>query len=115
MGLVTQAEQIACFLRRRFLHDYAAVLHRLFQFFLVVGQQSMNLAVRFVANSMDLRPSFCRDADGFLSSSAWILSWCSSSSAGPASAVRSQLQIFVSEQVSGRSTAAYAEAELLTR
>ena len=31
-----------------------AVLHRLFQFFLVVGKQSMNLAVRFVADSVNL-------------------------------------------------------------
>jgi hypothetical protein len=32
-----------------------ALLHRLFQFFLVVGEQSMNLAVRFVADSANLR------------------------------------------------------------
>jgi len=31
------------------------LLHRLFQFFLVVGQQSMNLLVRFVADCVDLR------------------------------------------------------------
>jgi hypothetical protein len=31
-----------------------ALLHRLFQFFLVVGKQSMNLAVRFVADSVNL-------------------------------------------------------------
>lgn len=32
-----------------------ALLHRLFQFFLVVGKQSMNLAVRVVADSVNLR------------------------------------------------------------
>src|SRR6266446_3753068 len=32
-----------------------ALLHRLFQLFLVVGKQSMNLAVRFVADSVNLR------------------------------------------------------------
>jgi hypothetical protein len=31
------------------------VLHRLFQFFLVVGKQSVNLAVRIVADSVNLR------------------------------------------------------------
>jgi len=31
-----------------------ALLHRLFQFFLVVGEQSMNLVVRFVADSVNL-------------------------------------------------------------
>ncbi len=41
-----------------------ALLHRLFQFFLVVGKQNMNLAVRFVADSVNLRikllPRSCR-------------------------------------------------------
>src|SRR6202035_3933606 len=32
-----------------------ALLHRLFQFFLVISKQSMNLAVRFVADRMNLR------------------------------------------------------------
>jgi len=32
-----------------------ALLHRPFQFFLVISQQSMNLAVRFVADSVNLR------------------------------------------------------------
>ena len=32
-----------------------ALLHRLFQFFLVISKQSMNLAVRFVADSVNLR------------------------------------------------------------
>jgi hypothetical protein len=32
-----------------------ALLHRLLQFFLVIGQQSMNLAVRFIADSVNLR------------------------------------------------------------
>src|ERR1700720_1106189 len=32
-----------------------AVLHRLLQFFLVIGKQCMNLAVRFVADSVNLR------------------------------------------------------------
>jgi hypothetical protein len=32
-----------------------ALLHRLLQFFLVIGQQSMNLAVRIVADSVNLR------------------------------------------------------------
>ncbi len=32
-----------------------ALLHRLFQFFLVIGKQGMNLAVRFVADSVNLR------------------------------------------------------------
>jgi hypothetical protein len=41
-----------------------ALLHRLFQFFLMIGKQSMNLAVRFVADSVNLRtkllPRRCR-------------------------------------------------------
>jgi hypothetical protein len=32
-----------------------ALLHRLFQFFLVISQQSMNFAVRFVADSVNLK------------------------------------------------------------
>jgi hypothetical protein len=32
-----------------------AFLHRLFRFFLVVSQKSMNFAVRFVADSVNLR------------------------------------------------------------
>jgi hypothetical protein len=32
-----------------------ALLHRLFQFFLVITKQSMNLAMRFVADSVNLR------------------------------------------------------------
>ena len=32
-----------------------ALLHRLFQFFLVIRKQSMNLAVRFIADSVNLR------------------------------------------------------------
>jgi hypothetical protein len=32
-----------------------ALLHRLFQFFLVISKQSMNLVVRIVADSMNLR------------------------------------------------------------
>jgi hypothetical protein len=32
-----------------------ALLHRLLQFFLVISKQSMNLAMRFVADSMNLR------------------------------------------------------------
>jgi len=32
-----------------------ALLHRLFQFFLVISKQGMNLAVRFVADSVNLR------------------------------------------------------------
>jgi hypothetical protein len=32
-----------------------ALLHRLFQFFLVISKQSMNLAVRFVADSVNLQ------------------------------------------------------------
>ena len=32
-----------------------ALLHRLFQFFLVIGQQSMDLLVRFVADRVNLR------------------------------------------------------------
>jgi hypothetical protein len=35
-----------------------AVLHRLFQCLLVIGEQSMNLVVRFVANSMNLGTKF---------------------------------------------------------
>jgi hypothetical protein len=31
-----------------------ALLHRLFQFFLVISKQSMNFAVRFVADSVNL-------------------------------------------------------------
>ena len=41
-----------------------AVLHRLFQFFLVISKQSMNLVVRIVADSVNLRskilPRSCR-------------------------------------------------------
>src|SRR5450755_3566951 len=41
-----------------------ALLHRLFQFFLVISKQSMNLVVRFVADSVNLRtkllPRRCR-------------------------------------------------------
>jgi hypothetical protein len=41
-----------------------ALLHRLFQFFLVISKQSMNLAMRFVADSVNLRiklpPRSCR-------------------------------------------------------
>jgi hypothetical protein len=41
-----------------------ALLHRLFQFLLVVDKQSMNLVVRFVADSVNLRtellPRSCR-------------------------------------------------------
>ena len=41
-----------------------ALLHRLFQFLLVVSKQSMNLAVRFIADSVNLRskllPRNCR-------------------------------------------------------
>lgn len=41
-----------------------ALLHRLFQFFLVISKQSVNLAVRFVADRMNLRtkllPRSCR-------------------------------------------------------
>jgi hypothetical protein len=41
-----------------------ALLHGFFQFFLVIGKQSMNLAVRFVADSVNLRtkllPRRCR-------------------------------------------------------
>jgi len=41
-----------------------ALLHRLFQFFLAIGEQSMNLVVRFVTDGMDLRskllPRSCR-------------------------------------------------------
>jgi hypothetical protein len=33
-----------------------ALLHRLFQFFLAIGEQSMNLAVRFSADSVNLWP-----------------------------------------------------------
>jgi len=32
-----------------------ALLHRLFQFFFVIGKQRMNLAVRFIADSVNLR------------------------------------------------------------
>jgi hypothetical protein len=46
----SQAEQTACF-----LHHLLAFLYRLFQFFLVISQQSMNFAVRFVADSVNLR------------------------------------------------------------
>jgi hypothetical protein len=41
-----------------------ALLHRSFQFFLVIGKQGMNLAVRFIADSVNLRtkllPRRCR-------------------------------------------------------
>jgi hypothetical protein len=47
-----------------------ALLHRLLQFFLVIRKQSMNLAVRFVADSVICGPSCWRKAFGFLSSSA---------------------------------------------
>jgi hypothetical protein len=53
MSLATlpQAEQIACF-----LHIMLTLLHRLLQFLLVIRQQSMNLAVRFVADRVNKRP-----------------------------------------------------------
>jgi hypothetical protein len=35
-----------------------ALLHRSFQFFLVIGKQNMNLAMRFVADGVNLRPKF---------------------------------------------------------
>ena len=38
-----------------FLAIMLALKHRLFQFLLVIGKQSMNLAVRFVADSVNLR------------------------------------------------------------
>jgi hypothetical protein len=47
-----------------------ALLHRLLQFLLVISKQSVNLAVRFVADSVNLRIKLCREAVGFLSSSA---------------------------------------------
>jgi len=41
-----------------------ALLHGFFQFFLVIGKQSMNFAVRFVADNVNLRtkllPRCCR-------------------------------------------------------
>jgi len=41
-----------------------ALLHRLFQFFLVIGKPGMNLAVRFVTDSVNLQtkllPRCCR-------------------------------------------------------
>ena len=41
-----------------------ALLHGLFQFFLMIGKQSVNFAVRFVADSVNLRkkllPRSCR-------------------------------------------------------
>jgi hypothetical protein len=43
-----------------------ALLHRLFQFFLVISKQGMNLAVRFVADSVNLRSKL-------LPRSFWIL------------------------------------------
>jgi len=35
-----------------------ALLHRLLQFFLVISEESMDLAVRFVADSVNLRSKF---------------------------------------------------------
>ena len=43
-----------------------ALLHRLFQLLLVIGKQSMNLAARFVADSVNLRTKL-------LPRSYWIL------------------------------------------
>jgi len=43
-----------------------ALLHCLFQFFLVITQQSMNLVVRFVADTVNLRSQL-------LPRSCWIL------------------------------------------
>jgi hypothetical protein len=43
---------------------------RLFRFFLVISQQSMNFAVRFVADSVNLRRKLLPRAFGFLSSNA---------------------------------------------
>jgi len=48
-----QAEQIACSFPH---HGHVAALS--FQFFLMVAKQSMNLAVRFVADSVNLRTKF---------------------------------------------------------
>jgi len=52
MALATlpQAEQIACF-----LNHYVRVSASPFQFLLVITKQGMNLAVRFVADSVNLR------------------------------------------------------------
>jgi hypothetical protein len=52
MALATlpQADRIASV-----LHHYLALLHLLFQFFLVINKQSMDLAVCFVADSVNLR------------------------------------------------------------
>jgi hypothetical protein len=38
-----------------FCNTMLALLHRLFQFFLMISQQSMNFSVRFVADSVNLR------------------------------------------------------------
>ena len=56
-----QAEQAACSPDIVF-----ALLHRLFQFFLVISQQSTNLVVRFVANRVNLRSNL-------LPRGCWIL------------------------------------------
>jgi hypothetical protein len=45
-------------------------LHGPFQLFLAVGKQSMSLAVRFVAYSVNPRIKLVPEAVGFLSSSA---------------------------------------------
>jgi hypothetical protein len=47
-----------------------ALLHRLLQFFLVISKQNMNLAVRLVADSVNLWTKLLPQAVVFLSSSA---------------------------------------------
>jgi hypothetical protein len=47
-----------------------ALLHRLFQFFLVISKQNMKLAVRLVADSVNLWTKLLPQAVVFLSSSA---------------------------------------------
>jgi hypothetical protein len=43
-----------------------ALLHRLFQFLLVISKQSVNLAVRFVADSVNLRTKLLSRRCGIL-------------------------------------------------
>jgi hypothetical protein len=59
LAVLPQAEQIACLFT-----TMPALHHRLFQFLLVISKQSVNLAMRFVTDRMNLRskilPRSCR-------------------------------------------------------
>ncbi len=71
------------------------LLRRLFQFFLVISKQGMNLAVRFVADSVNLRSQApaAKLSDSYRAAPESYRG-APQAEAGPAAADRSQLQIF---------------------